>query len=729
MQRISRLVGVVLAIVAPMVLAPEVGAAEVSGRVVMPDVCAPEVSPAVVLLEPARGHVPPAAGPSSAPAEVVLVGQQGLQFAPRVQAVAPGQVVRFSNGDAETHNVHVISPGDDFNASMAPGQTRDFTPTHPGVVRLACDVHSHMRGYLVVGASRWVQACTARGRFRLTGVPDGSYVLTVWHEMGEPLRRDVAVSAGRDLDLGTLTLSAPPTRPVAAGRSEAARAWADVVDAIGMRLATALAAAGQGGDFKTARKHADDAYWAGFEAADMETAVRLHLGLARAADLERKFRAVVPALRDLAGKKAGPEGVVDATRQLLLALARASDDLNRKGVTDAAHLQTAAPAAATEAVASPGDPPAFLAALGQGLDGVRARADRGEADEAAADLTAVYFDEFEPVERFIATRRPGDVRPLEEQFLAIRGRVDAGLKGPELASTLDGLAASTRAALDRSEAVTAGAFAPACVAALVTIVREGVEVILLLAMLIALAARAGQPGALRAVGQGVVLAVLASAATAAALNLLVATAQGRTRERVEGGVMLAAAGVLFYVSYWLISRSQSKRWTDFLKRQATRGASAGSGRFALLVTAFLAVYREGAETALMFQALIGTQAGSRAGLWGLAAGLGMGVVVLAAVAWAVRASSVRLPLRAFFQVSGALLFAMAVVFAGNGVFELQSSGLLKTTPVAWLGPGLPGLGVHPSVQALSVQALLLAGAALGGVVLLGERPRWTGTAG
>jgi high-affinity iron transporter len=107
----------------------------------------------------------------------------------------------------------------------------------------------------------------------------------------------------------------------------------------------------------------------------------------------------------------------------------------------------------------------------------------------------------------------------------------------------------------------------------------------------------------------------------------------------------------------------------------------------------------------------------------------MGVVALAAVAWAVRASSVRLPLRAFFQVSGALLFAMAVVFAGNGVFELQSSGVLKATPVAWLGPGLPGLGVHPSVQVLSVQALLLAGAALAGVTLLGERPRWSETTG
>ena len=64
-----------------------------------------------------------------------------------------------------------------------------------------------------------------------------------------------------------------------------------------------------------------------------------------------------------------------------------------------------------------------------------------------------------------------------------------------------------------------------------------------------------------------------------------------------------------------------------------------------------------------------------------------------------------------------MLFAMAVVFAGNGVFELQSSGLLKITPLGWLGGGLPVLGVYPNLQVLSVQALLLAGAALAVVII------------
>ena len=265
--------------------------------------------------------------------------------------------------------------------------------------------------------------------------------------------------------------------------------------------------------------------------------------------------------------------------------------------------------------------------------------------------------------------------------------------------------------------------------------------ILVLTMLIALATRTARAKrseaqradrALRAIAWGVALAVVASLGTALGLNLLVASAQGRTRELLEGLVMLLAAGVLFYVSYWLISQSESRRWLDFLKRQAQRGVELG-GRGTLALTAFLAVYREGAETALMYQAMLGSQGQSRAGLLGLAAGLGVGLVALAVVALVVRATSVRLPLRAFFQFSGAVLFGMAVVFAGNAIFELQQCGLLKTTHLSgrwrWLGQGIPMLGLYPNVQTLSIQGLLLSGAVLALLLLLSDRPASESLAG
>ena len=135
-------------------------------------------------------------------AEVALINQHGLQFVPRVQAIALGQTVQFTNADTETHNVHI---GNDFNASMSPANPVRFTPPRPGVYTLLCDVHSHMRGYLIVADTPWVRVCTREGRFRFDDVPAGRYVLNVWHEMGPPVRKEVIVAggaAGRSGDAG-----------------------------------------------------------------------------------------------------------------------------------------------------------------------------------------------------------------------------------------------------------------------------------------------------------------------------------------------------------------------------------------------------------------------------------------------------------------------------------------------------------------------------------------------
>ena len=180
--------------------------------------------------------------------------------------------------------------------------------------------------------------------------------------------------------------------------------------------------------------------------------------------------------------------------------------------------------------------------------------------------------------------------------------------------------------------------------------------------------------------------------------------------------MLAASGILFYVSYWLISQLEAKRWMDFLKKQARHGLELG-GQGTLAVTAFLAVYREGAETSLMYQALLGSEGRTQAGFLGLTAGLALGIVLLAVIAYLIRATSVRLPMHVFFKFSGLFLFALAIVFAGNGVFELQNAGILLTTNLAWMGRGLPWAGLYPNLQVISVQGLLLAGAVLAWVVI------------
>ena len=320
------------------------------------------------------------------------------------------------------------------------------------------------------------------------------------------------------------------------------------------------------------------------------------------------------------------------------------------------------------------------------------------------------------------------------QFNSLRGDLASGLSGAKLGSRLEALTTTVESVVDRLESRPVGTFGAAFVASLITILREGVEVILVVAMLLALVAKATAGSlapshdkanalaqstralATRAIWWGVGLAALASLVTAVALNVVVISAQGAAREILEGVVMLAASGVLFYVSYWLVSQLEAKRWMDFLKTQARHGLELG-GKGTLALTAFLAVYREGAETSLMYQALLGSEGRTQSGFLGLIVGLGVGLVLLAVVAALIRLTSVRLPMHVFFKFSGLFLFTLAIVFAGNGVFELQNAGILLTTNLAWMGRGLPWVGIYPNLQVVSVQGMLLAGAVLAWVVV------------
>lgn len=241
--------------------------------------------------------------------------------------------------------------------------------------------------------------------------------------------------------------------------------------------------------------------------------------------------------------------------------------------------------------------------------------------------------------------------------------------------------------------------------------REGFEVLLLCTALAAAAVRRGGPAMARAIWQGALAAVAASLATAVLVARVLHLADAG-RETIEGVTMLLAAGVLFYVSYWLLSKIEVARWMGYLRDQV---GTAGS-RWALAGVAFLAVYREGVETVLFYQALGGL--GAAAPLW--AGGL-VGVAALALAGLVIVRFGLKLPTRPLFALTGLLLYYLAVVFAGQGVHELQEAGWISETSVAG-APRIAWLGVYPTIETLALQALLLLAAGVAAVVLL-RRPQ------
>ena len=132
-----------------------------------------------------------------APTRVSIV-QRGETFIPRVVAVTVGSEVEFPNDDPIYHNVFSLSRAKNFNLGRYPrGATRSVRFDKPGVVKVFCEIHSHMSATVMVFDHPWFAVPGEDGRFGLPGVPQGEQQITAWHERLGDTTIKVHVELGR----------------------------------------------------------------------------------------------------------------------------------------------------------------------------------------------------------------------------------------------------------------------------------------------------------------------------------------------------------------------------------------------------------------------------------------------------------------------------------------------------------------------------------------------------
>ena len=250
------------------------------------------------------------------------------------------------------------------------------------------------------------------------------------------------------------------------------------------------------------------------------------------------------------------------------------------------------------------------------------------------------------------------------------------------------------------------------------LVREGSEALLVVVALLAAVREAGQERRARDIYAGALLALGLSLALAWAVNHLIAD---DTSDTLEGVFQLLAAATLFYVSSWLTARGQSDRWRTFLHDKVEASRDIAGPSIALGLTAFLAVMREGAETIVFFQALLGgaTETAERHAVM---AGLLAGALALGVIFLVLRKAAFRIPLGSFFTATSVLLYGLAVIFVGQGISSFQESGVMRATFVDHV-PTIQALGLFPTVQTLAAQAAMLGLAALALFAPAGPRKR------
>jgi plastocyanin len=153
----------------------------------------PDRSRSVVYLESA----PQAAfGPPPGRAEM---DQNEETFVPYVLPITVGTTVDFPNSDPVYHNVFSLSRTRRFDLGRyARGHSKPVRFDRPGIVRVFCDIHSHMSAYILVFAHSFFAATGPDGGYRIEGVPPGRYTLVVWTDGEERSRREVTIPEGVD---------------------------------------------------------------------------------------------------------------------------------------------------------------------------------------------------------------------------------------------------------------------------------------------------------------------------------------------------------------------------------------------------------------------------------------------------------------------------------------------------------------------------------------------------
>jgi high-affinity iron transporter len=326
---------------------------------------------------------------------------------------------------------------------------------------------------------------------------------------------------------------------------------------------------------------------------------------------------------------------------------------------------------------------------------------QGDKEKAYQKAIEAYLDGFEMAEPALFAKDASFGQSLEAQFTQFRNAIRQGVAAEEIQNQRRAIEAN----LDQASRIMAGSDGIsgyyAFVNAALIILREGLEAALILAAIIAMLKVMGATQAIRYIHFGWLLALAAGILTWLAAQTVLAVS-GQHRESMEGFISVFAAAALFYVGYWLHTRSEAKRWQAFI-HDKVENVLTSRRILGLVGISFFAVYREAFEVVLFYQALWLQEDSNHHGIIG---GFLAGTVALVGITLAILKLGLRVPLKYFFGATGALLYIMAFIFAGNGIRELQAAGWVPSTPLEF-PPQIPLVGIYPTVETLAAQGLLL----------------------
>ncbi|AJC91176.1 ferrirhodotorulic acid ABC transporter, inner membrane protein [Campylobacter subantarcticus LMG 24374] len=291
---------------------------------------------------------------------------------------------------------------------------------------------------------------------------------------------------------------------------------------------------------------------------------------------------------------------------------------------------------------------------------------------------------------------------IESYFSKGVALIKASASKEELKQNFDELSALIEGSLDKiQESSPMSLF----IWALGIILREGLEALIIIVAIVSYLVQSGNKKRLSIVYSALWSGVFLSFVTAFFISWIFKEQAGQSRELLEGITMLVAVALLFYVGFWLLSNAQNKKWANYVKTQAVEAISNNSAK-TLWFSVFLAVYREGAETILFYQALL-FDAKTSINYSFIFIGLGSGLVILVILYYLLKAGALKIPVKQFFYITSYIIFYMVFVFTGKGIGELIEAKVITPSLLPFDFEGILWLGIYPYYESIIPQFMVL----------------------
>ena len=335
----------------------------------------------------------------------------------------------------------------------------------------------------------------------------------------------------------------------------------------------------------------------------------------------------------------------------------------------------------------------------------------GDGRKGAALVNEAYYQHYEKLgfEKTVMSAISGArVSEVENQFKETRKSMVGGKSEAEIkrnVQTLKSMIVTDAKVLDEGAAAKVNPFVSFITSsfgqAFIILLREGLEAILVVAAVIAYLAKQGYKRMLKYIYLGVVGGLIASAIMAALLTFIFKAA-GSHQEVFEGVTALIAMVMLLYTSNWMLSKADHEAWSAYVDEKTKQSISNGSV-MSLAILSFLAVFREGAETVIFYEALLAMDtAENHMPVWW---GALVATIALVAIFLIIRFTSVKIPCKQFFNVMSILVSVLVVIFAGSGLHELIEADVFDGIYMAsW--PTNDFLGLYPYVQTVVFQIVM-----------------------